>query len=56
MSHKSRLNWQMSVCLKDCMNKGVKCVECIRFSEYISRDVSNKPVRDKGSDRSNTGL
>ena len=56
MSHKSRGNWTVMVCLKDCTNKGVKCVECVRFSKYIPRDVPNKSIQDKGSDRSVTGV
>ena len=31
---KSRDNWNIPLCLKDCKNRGKKCVDCIRFSNY----------------------
>lgn len=35
MGIKSRTNWQINLCLKkDCINKGIKCKNCIKFSKY----------------------
>jgi hypothetical protein len=32
---KSRVHWSMDSCVKfDCSNRGKKCGDCIRFSEY----------------------
>jgi len=36
MGIKSRGNWQIKFCLKECKNRNKKCKECIRFSEYES--------------------
>ena len=55
-SYKWRYNWSIGVCLRDCANKGVECELCIRFSKYVPRDVSDKSVRDQGSDNSDTGV
>jgi len=34
MGYKSRGNWYIGICLKNCKNRNKKCKECIRFSEY----------------------
>lgn len=31
---KSRENWLVPFCIKDCANKGKRCDKCLRFSEY----------------------
>lgn len=33
MGHKTRNNYP-GVCVKNCANRGKKCKECIRYSEY----------------------
>ena len=42
MGHKSRGNWRVDVCLKNCLNRG-KCKDCIGSSLYI--DALNPPKR-----------
>ena len=37
MSYKSRSNWNIPLCLKDCKNKGIKCESCIRYSNFTVR-------------------
>jgi hypothetical protein len=39
MSHKSRSNWQVSICLKDCANRDIKCDTCYRWSNYKEKEV-----------------
>ena len=34
MGAKSRGNWNVHCCLKDCRNRDVKCDECVRWNEY----------------------
>lgn len=35
MSYKSRTGWNINACLRDdCINKNIKCEECIRYSDY----------------------
>jgi len=34
MSIKSRSNWEVKICLKKCSNRGKKCKECIKFSNF----------------------
>jgi len=38
MSAKSRSNYKIGMCLKDCANKGAMCNKCIRFSQYKQRE------------------
>lgn len=35
MGHKTRSNYKLGACLKECSNRGEQCEDCIRFSEYI---------------------
>lgn len=37
MGEKSRENFQVSVCFKDCLNRDKKCDDCIGFSELEER-------------------
>jgi len=34
MGYKSRSNYRIIICLKKCVNRGIKCKDCIRFSNY----------------------
>ncbi len=34
MGHKTRGNYKIGLCLKDCANKGKECKTCIKFSNY----------------------
>jgi hypothetical protein len=34
MGSKSRGNWNINACLRNCKNRDKKCDTCIRFSEY----------------------
>ena len=34
MAYKSRGNYPVTVCLKRCANRNLKCDKCIGFSEY----------------------
>jgi len=38
MSAKSRTNYPVKICLKECKNKDKKCDTCIKFSEYEEKD------------------
>ena len=37
MGYKSRSNWNLSFCIKNCSNKYQKCNECVGFENYIKR-------------------
>ncbi len=39
MSVKSRSNYQIYICLKECANKDKKCKECLKWSEF-------EPIKD----------
>ena len=45
MGPKSRGNWLVEWCIKECANKNVACKDCIRFSLFI-------PLEDNGSEKS----
>jgi hypothetical protein len=34
MGIKSRSNYRVMLCLKNCANRGIKCRNCIRFSHF----------------------
>ncbi len=34
MGHKTRSNYKIPLCLKDCANRDKECKSCIRFSNY----------------------
>lgn len=36
MGIKSRSNYRVSVCFRECINRDVRCGECIRFSHFHS--------------------
>ncbi len=40
MGMKSRGNWLVGCCLKECSNRGVACTRCIRFSQF-------SPIKDQ---------
>jgi hypothetical protein len=39
MGYKSRQNWKINICLKNCANRGLKCRNCIRFSHFKEKRV-----------------
>lgn len=46
MSYKSRGNYPVKACLKECVNRGKVCDKCWKFSNYIAFEESlalNKP-------------
>ncbi len=48
MGEKSRENWRIELCLKDCENEDKRCQECINFSCYLPEE---KNVKVKATDR-----
>ena len=43
MGYKSRSNYLVTVCFKDCEHKDtVICEECFRFSKYKKKGVGNE--------------
>ena len=49
---KSRDSYAPGLCMKfDCANRDVKCVECLRFSEY---EANEEAKHDKDADMSNS--
>ena len=48
MSYKSRSNWRINFCLKfDCVNRKIKCEECIRFSNYKKEQNETNSSKNK---------
>lgn len=50
MGYKSRSNWGMPLCIKDCANKGRLCADCFRDSKFKGRgeDVeSNRNSKER---------
>ncbi len=46
MAYKSRSNWNIPSCLKKCKNKGKKCEDCIRFSNYEKDENEKQSKKD----------
>ena len=45
MGAKSRGGWNLNLCLKECENRGEKCADCFRFSEWKEPKQTDKPER-----------
>lgn len=43
MGTKSRGNWRVELCLKECAMRGEMCMDCFHFSKY----VPNKRIKTK---------
>jgi len=41
MSYKTRGNYPLGYCLKNCKNRGDKCKECVKFSEYKPKEADS---------------
>lgn len=41
MSYKSRSNWLVGICIKRCLNRDIKCSECVGGREYLPAE----PIR-----------
>jgi len=39
---KSRDNWNIPLCIRECQNKGKECEECIGFSNYKEYKIQLK--------------
>lgn len=49
MGAKSRGNWNIGYCLKDCANRSKKnCAECFRFSKFKEKAVVKLKPKSKG--------
>jgi len=48
MGTKSKSNYKIEFCLKfDCLNRNVKCKECLKYSNYQSRNEKGNIIKDK---------
>jgi hypothetical protein len=45
MSYKSRGNWNINKCLKECENKNKFCKVCIRFNYYKLLEITEESKR-----------
>lgn len=52
MGAKSRGGWMMGMCLKECCNRGEKCEDCLRFSNY--KPINKDKQRENQSETRNT--
>lgn len=52
---KSRGNWNLGFCIKDCGNRDLKCGECVRFSEYKELPQESHKETPRASKGSNHG-
>jgi len=34
MGYKTRANYKLGLCLRQCANRDIKCKTCLKFSEY----------------------
>ena len=50
MGIKSRSNYSIKFCVKDCKVKGEKCDICFRYSEYVSNTENKDEEKDKTAD------
>jgi hypothetical protein len=50
MSYKSRGNWRLGACLKNCLNRGKLCDECFRFSKLkeVNEDGQEENTKQNG--------
>ena len=47
MSYKSRGNWCIGTCIKDCANKDYYCDVCVKFSEFLPAGESPRRLSDE---------
>jgi len=40
MGEKSRGNYPVLLCIRACRNRGKKCHDCIKFSEYVAMETT----------------
>ena len=45
MGCKSRGNWLMNFCIRECVNKGIKCDDCVSFSCYLPPVLKDDDVK-----------
>jgi hypothetical protein len=47
MGHKSRGNFPVNICLKECDNRALECYNCFKFSKYKEMKNDSKKRRVK---------